>query len=64
MGYRKCTGGLLECTGGLLEVYRRVTRVYWRASRRYGIGLTERTAGGLPGLIYIILSRVCAIYLE
>ena len=48
-GYRKCTGGLPEGTGGLPE----------------GTGgLLEHMAGGLPGLIYIILSRVCEIYLN
>ena len=43
---RKSTGGLPERTGGLPEVTG---------------GLPERT-GGLLGLIYVILSIVCAIY--
>ena len=53
MSYRKHTGELPECTGGLPEVYRRLLEVTG--------GLPEST-GGLLGLIYVILSRVCAIY--
>ncbi len=49
------TGGLPECTGGLPEVYRGLLEVTG--------GLPEHT-GGLPGLIHVILSRVCAIYLN
>ncbi len=53
MSYRKRTGGLPECTGGLPECTGGLPEVTG--------GLPEHT-GGLLGLIYVILSIVCAIY--